>query len=192
MQRAWNALPEESKTITLGSKFESGTKKIIVSITTVPIYPDTWALGLSEALFNLRAALDYTVWELARWNLNRQCHPRKPYGLTQYPIATAEKQFNRRQVQDLHPSHVAIIKGLQPYSPSHLAQHQNETKAGIDPETVAKWHPAFLLQDLNNTDKHRLLQVSLVGATTTTLGPFTALDWEVENPHFFIQAVASM
>src|ERR1700674_351403 len=55
---------------------------------------------------------------------------------------------------------------------------------------MAMRHAAWVIQDLNNTDKHRLLQLAVMGTTTTTLGPFTPLDCKVENPNFYIQGPA--
>jgi hypothetical protein len=80
----WNAVPEETKTITLASKYEPDLQTIVVSIASVLVEIDpSWSFVLSEALFHLRAALDYMTWELAAWNLNKQTPIREPSGNTQ-------------------------------------------------------------------------------------------------------------
>lgn len=188
VQGEWDALPQEAKSITLRSEYKSSRNKIRVLIDSVPSLDQRWALELSESLFNLRAALDYVAWELAKWNLQSQGQTREPRRTTQFPIALTEKDFQDRWVVDIHPSHVAVLKWLQPYSPSHLAQYSNAILRGMDTKVGAIGHIANRLQELNNADKHRLLAVAALGSHITEIGAFAPHDCEVANPNFYIQA----
>jgi hypothetical protein len=188
VEREWNALPPDAKAITLGSEYKSDTQKIEVKIASVPAIDQRWSLELSECLFNLRCALNYLTWELAKWNLAKKGETREPSRQTQYPLTTAEDQFPDRQVKDLHSNHVTIIKWLQPYSPLYMTQFTGPILLGANPEGLANQHPALRLQELDNADKHRLLEVSAIGPHVTRVGEFTAFDCEVANPNFFMQA----
>ena len=197
VERDFAALPPESKAITLASEHKANLQKIVVTIATVPSYPAIYSLEISESLFNLRAALDYTVWQLAKWNLQQQGKTRNPSRKTQFPIATAPEGFYRDQVEDLHPNHVTLIQWLQPYSEGYLRQESSsgrmpdlviQGKTGFD--VLAKRHAAFHLRRLNNQDKHHLLAPTLGGASVTRLGTFTPHDCTVTNPNFCIQAGA--
>jgi len=185
VQREWDSIPRGAKSVTLRSEYEIESQKIVIKVDTVPDFPPHWEMEISEGFFNLRAALDYVAWELAKWNLHGE---REPYRQTQYPIATKEAAFKSLQVQNLRDEHIAIIQALQPYAPRHLAQprYREMIGRGVDPEALAKQHVAWIIQDTNNTDKHRILEVTSGGATTARIGGFTAIGCDVTNHKFFI------
>lgn len=86
-----------------------------------------------EICYNLRTALDYLVFELAKLDTGT------PQNGTQFPIMDAQKDFVGRgnaMLNGVNPAHVACIERLQPYN-------------GCD------W--ARRLRDLSNADKHRHL-----------------------------------
>src|ERR1041384_6638870 len=83
VQREWDALAPYSKTITLKSEYVADVQKIQVFIDGVPTVNQRWSLEISECLFNLRCALDYLAWELAKWNLIKKGEVREPRGNTQ-------------------------------------------------------------------------------------------------------------
>lgn len=186
----WLALSKEAKSVTFQSKYEADAQKIIVSIATAPVIDQTGSLDISECLFNLRCALDYLTWELACWNLRKKGEAREPSPQTQYPISTAEEKFNKGQIHDLDSGHVAVIKWLQPYSPLFMAKFQGAVLRGANQEGLAHHHVAVSFNRLNNTGKHRFIQVSAVKGRVTELGTFEAHDCEVVNPNFFIQGGA--
>jgi hypothetical protein len=110
-----------------------------------PEVPQALSVVVGEIVYNLRAALDYLVYELAYLHRGHRCDG------TQFPIEDTKKGFNGRMyargrrhgfIQHVKPRHIAAIKKLQPCY-------------GCD------WTKQ--LRDLSNPDKHRRL--------VTTKGP---------------------
>jgi hypothetical protein len=102
-----------------------------------------------EAIHHLRSSLDHLVWALAsRRNAN-------PPGRIQFPICSSAEKFAKACkggiIHGLSRKSHAAIERSQPY------WHRYRTP---DPEN----HPLFILNEMNNTDKHRLLVV--VSCTT--------------------------
>jgi hypothetical protein len=96
-----------------------------------PIVP----LLVGEAIHNLRAALDYLVYELAILNTGEIQKG------TQFPMESSEDSWNgavNRRLKHVREGHQAAIKRLQPFSD-------------------CKWTGD--LRDLSNADKHRLIGV---------------------------------
>src|SRR5947207_2188852 len=83
-----------------------------VRLQGVPQLPLEWALTAADAYQNLRAALNYLAWELAKWSLAQRGETREPADATQFPINTKPRKFSARMVQDLHSDHVARIEAL--------------------------------------------------------------------------------
>lgn len=121
-------------------------------------------LCLSDAVHNLRCALDYLVFELACLD-----HGSSVDG-TQFPICDSKadilqpngkttRGFDSRKGKELRgltPSHVSAIEALQPYRGAHWTK---------------------VLRDISNPDKHRVLNVtlskqtsSIVAGTNPTIG----------------------
>ena len=65
---------------------DPGTIK--VTLQGVPQLPLEWALTAADAYQNLRAALNYLAWELAKWSLAQRGETREPADATQFPINT--------------------------------------------------------------------------------------------------------
>lgn len=190
VQREWDAMPKQAKAVGTTTEFKATEQKIVVSIeSTLPVLDQTWALEISEAIFNLRCALDYLVWELSHWNVHRNKKAPKPSWNTQFPIVSSENLIKAEQIQSLAPGHLALIKSLQPYSASNLDRFMVQILAmGTDPEPLIKKHPLFLLNTLNNHAKHRFLHVVTAGHHTLSMGAATAIDCDIGNPNYFIQA----
>ncbi len=137
---------------------------------------------VGEICYNLRAALDYLVFQLARFDSGIEQKG------TQFPIEDTPKGFRHRQkrgwLNGINPRHVAAIEGLQPYK-------------GCD------W--TATLRDFSNPDKHQKLVgiTGHLGITAhdsrnnprfgTTLGMVRRtphpIDGEVEVKLFFAHAV---
>ena len=86
---------------------------------------------------------------------------KSPFDTSLYSKAKdAEKALERwnRQVSDMHPSDVEVVKKLQPYNGGHGAET----------------HPLFALNQLSNWDKHREYQ--LTGQTLQGTA-FKVKDW---------------
>jgi hypothetical protein len=99
-----------------------------------PVYFDRlFGILVGEIVYNLRAALDYLVYELA---IKDTGHIQDG---TQFPICDEKRTFDGVQgkfLVGLNPAHRAAIESLQPYR-------------GCD------WTP--ILRDISNPDKHRRL-----------------------------------
>lgn len=116
-----------------------------------------------ELIYNLRAALDYLVYQLAFLDSGR------PRGRTQFPIEKCKENSERRRngylkgVNDIHRAH---IETLQPYS-------------GCD------W--TEILRKLSNADKHRELTIvahQISGHVVKTLGQVGSF---ADRTHGFIR-----
>jgi len=121
-----------------------------------------WAIRFGEAIYNLRAALDYLVYSLAHLDSGQ------PQDGTQFPITSTEAIFNqmvdgrRSYVTGVSQVHLAQIEALQPY------QH------GFN-----YW--LARLAELSNPDKHRHLtiiqnQVSTITAWHIPAAPGREMD----------------
>lgn len=176
-----------SELVTFEQTFDATSNRIDVTIATVPQTDPQWSLMAADAIQNLRTALNYLVWELAKWNLQQKGLEREPKKITQFPIATKEADFRADFVQDLHPNHVAIIKFLQPFGPPSLAPYTDKFLAHFSEPGVG--HPLVLLARLSNTDKHRVLQAAVTGGAESKLGPYVGIDCVIQHtsitPNFF-------
>jgi hypothetical protein len=102
---------------------------------------------LGELIYNLRSALDYLIFELARHDSRVIQHG------TQFPIDDKPKKFAEHiptRLKGLSGAHIAAIERLQPYNGC------NWTK---------------LLRDLSNPDKHRELTARGASFSVTVMGP---------------------
>ena len=109
---------------------------------------------LGDCLYNLRSSLDHLVHELAVKHIKRPLTDAESID-TMFPIfkdPTGFKQKGLGRIRYLAPRAQAFIQRLQPY-------HTNNPTS----------HPLWLLNQLNNIDKHRRLLVTFfttVGAGT--------------------------
>ncbi|MFZ2005798.1 MAG: hypothetical protein WAV02_11975 [Stellaceae bacterium] len=88
-------------------------------------------IRIGEICYNLRTALEYLIYELARLDSG------KVQDDTQFPMVDTQQNFNAgkgRWLRGLDPSHIAAIEQLQPYM-------------------GCLWTKA--LRDISNRDKHR-------------------------------------
>jgi hypothetical protein len=113
---------------------------------------ETWALIIGDYLHNLRSVLDHIVWQLVVANGGT------PTNDTKFPVAESgpdwfDREAAKRQLKGVHPQAVAAIRTLQPFPPHYDGE--------------PKLSPLWLLQKLNNIDKHRLIH-------TVTLSPHEA------------------
>ncbi len=86
----------QTQSITLAQTFDPNANKIRVVIDKVPAIPRRWALIAADGVQNLRAALNYLVWELAKWNLERKGAARDPALTTQFPISDQPIEVQNR------------------------------------------------------------------------------------------------
>lgn len=111
-----------------------------------------WGVEIGLIAHLLRSALDNVVFQLALKNTAT------PYDRICFPIFQIKAEFFDRThkrvtskgtvkgiLQDLNPRHIAMIESMQPYEGAKL---------GI-------YDPLWLLYQINNSDKHRLVQVAV-------------------------------
>lgn len=124
-------------------------------IARLPSPPTELSLILGDAFHNIRTALDHLVWGLVEANPNRP--PNTPGTFTMFPICDTRQgyreQVAKRRILGAVSEAAALIDGAQPY-------HRRE--AGRD-HTL---HPLWVLNALENIDKHRRLTLTAtVGLT---------------------------
>src|SRR5215216_172758 len=119
--------------------YDGYTDKCILRAEVHTPPPQEWGIIIGDIAHNLRSALDQVVWQLALLQTTT------PYNRTAFPIFTTRDKYRNnggRLVQNLATRQEALIKWLQPY------------RRGNKAESDLLW----LLQDVNNTDKHRVIQ----------------------------------
>jgi|SRR5579862_582209 len=113
---------------------------VTIKVPDVPSVPPEVSLLLGDAIQNMRAALDYLVFQLAKLDDPGVDHERT----TMFPVFSKRKDFRDRgawRIKMLTPQHRARIESLQPYNRGNRADR----------------HPLARLVDLSDHDKHRLL-----------------------------------
>lgn len=122
-----------------------------------------WGVLFGDMLHNLRSALDHLAWQLVRVNGHQ------PDSRTTFPIFYDQKEFlpkgrATRAMRGMSPEVQARIKGLQPFDPD-----------GKEPEDKALW----LLRELNNYDKHRIVTPCVLATGGGTVGHPTGctIEW---------------
>jgi len=116
--------------------------------------PALLSILVGEVIYNLRAALDYLVYELAFLGSGQT------QDMTQFPIERRKKDFMRYEngpglgcgrLKGVHPRHIALIKTVQPcYG--------------------CQW--TGTLNTISNSDKHKLLTVLFGSAQQKTVISF--------------------
>jgi hypothetical protein len=139
--------PSKTHSITREDDVEHGWHIIRVRVNEVPT---DVCLSLGDAVYNMRSALDQTVWHLAAL--------KGPPGKTQFPImevwnADTRKRFGN-QVFGVPDEAFCEIQSLQPY-------HRGD---------AFKSHPLWRLDEICNLDKHRRIPAYATMLTTVLTG----------------------
>lgn len=131
--------------------------------------PDEWSLVLADAASNLRAALDHLAYGLAVKDSTVA-----PRG-TEFPIFVDEAEFNNSRRGGLYkirgitnPEARAVIESAQPYQ---------RRKQGL----ASEQHLLWVLQELNNIDKHRRPHLSFTAGKlfAATIKPIPGTGTEI-------------
>lgn len=112
------------------------TRECLLRFEQLEDLPSDLPLLIGDACNNLRSALDHLLWQL--WLLKEPAFDRAVY----FPICDSEATFKRdspRNIKDLSDVQRAAIESLQPYKTGNAA--------------------LSFLRDVNNSDKHRLIQI---------------------------------
>jgi hypothetical protein len=111
-------------------------------IGSSPLIPEQWSIYIGEIAHNLRSALNYSIYQLAL--LNTVPETVASSKILQFPIFDSPADFRKkgkRMIRLLKPEHQTLIEGLQPY------------------EGRYEYYSLIWLEEINNADKHRLIQV---------------------------------
>lgn len=152
-------------------EYDEATHEYVIRAEAVPDYhpvPIDLVLLAGEVVHQLRSALDHLVWDLVVKNTGLP-----PAGTDSgYPIFRTAEGYSQRapkKVKGVSQSAADRIRALQPF---HLGDHAEEELT-------------WAVQELNNTDKHRLIPVAVVyafvGAVHMTVGdgpPKEILPWQ--------------
>ncbi len=123
--------------------------------------PRAFAAIIGDIVHNLRTALDYLVYELARLDNEKVPEPKD----TQFPICLWRNQWkeqSKKRLRGISPEHVEVIDSFQPY---HFRDQ------GKDPKLAT----LAVLHELDIQDKHKLV---LPAFARVNLGP---LDMSLED-----------
>jgi hypothetical protein len=112
--------------------------------------PDVGLVLLAgEAIYQMRSALDHMVHQLVI--LNGQATKLTSSRRHQFPVFENPQGYAQRAA--------GMIDGVSASAAKSIAAEQPYVRSASAPST----DPLWMLQDLNNTDKHRLIPVSVVG-----------------------------
>jgi len=106
-----------------------------------------FSIIIGECLHNLRSALEYIVRQLVIVN------NRTPTNANQFPICLhppgSDLNLRKDRLCGVSVKAKAVIEGLQPYKTPEF-------------KNFARYHPLWILSELNNIDKHRTLTLTSV------------------------------
>lgn len=173
--------PIDTDSITFAQQYDSDAGTIEVALESVPKLPLELGLAAGDAMQNLRAAINYLAWELAKLNLAERGEDREPVKPTQFPINTKPREFSAYMVVDIRPAEVAVIKEVQPNGANWLSQFEERLLREGDAEGWAGGHPLAVLADLTNIDKHQALSPALVSPRHIHMGPYEGINCVVTD-----------
>jgi hypothetical protein len=127
--------------------------------------PPIISIFVGETIYNLRAALDYLVYELYYLDAG------KPFKRTQFPIADKIAEWNKNFPQSKMTSKEKKKLWLHKLTGPHQA-----TLKALQPCSKCKW--TGTLRDLSNPDKHRQLlkiESSIDQGPSAMIGPLPAM-----------------
>jgi len=131
----------------VSAEYDPQRRRYALRMRVPQLPPDDWSVVISGIAHQFRAALDNLTWQLALLTNGET----KLLGLRReekpaFPIYAERKSFHGQGIGCLADPHRTAIELLQPY-------HAGD-KAVRD--------PLWMLHELNNTDKHRLLFVTAI------------------------------
>ncbi|MFC2015170.1 hypothetical protein ACFLUP_04180 [Chloroflexota bacterium] len=160
-----DSFKENTKYNIIGSELnlKSGNYVYRMRVNGPPLPVGAWGIYIGEIAYNLRSALDQLVYQLAL--LNTPAVTVAMNKSLQFPIFrrrinadTRIPTFERgrkRMIGLLSPKHQTDIERLQPYKRKSLVPF--EAIKGTGKRRCN--NPLFWLEEINNADKHRLIQV---------------------------------
>jgi len=119
------------------AELDKKTGKCILRVKINAEPPVEWGPVIGDIAHNLRSALDHLVWQL--WLLQTS----SPYRRAAFPIFIDARRYSDTCIRQLTARQKAAIERLQPYHASNPASH-----------------PLWILHEIDNADKHRLIQLA--------------------------------
>lgn len=119
---------------------------------------------VGEIAHNLRSALNYVAWACV--DVSKKARRTKGSGSgrppkvqVQFPICKSPAAFisSAASYKGVSKQRTLILESLQPYSPPYDGRNYHK-------------HPLWILQEINNRDKHRLILVQQATVSNTVLG----------------------
>lgn len=143
-------------------RFNVKTQRREVRIHLPPSLSIRWGLLAGEIIHHARSSLDYAVWQAISLNGERPSE-----GTTGFPIFTKESDYEHRgtrMIKGVNPRVARVIKDLQPFGPNHASD------------------PLWQLNQLWNFDKHRRLNLAVLGAGVYKAAPFARGQIQISVP----------
>lgn len=129
---------------------------VVFTLGDVREPPPRLGIFTGDFVQNCRAALDHLAWQLVKYPA--QPTPEKPTADKEiaFPIYARQSAYTGRELRGATPEAKALIEATQPYH------------AGKD----ARSHPLWVLRELSNWDKHRVLHTvaNSIGPTGVLAG----------------------
>ncbi len=141
--------------------------------------PTKATILIGEICYNLRAALDYLVFQLAHWDSGTRQEK------TQFPLEMSPNDWRTREKRSLkgvNPSHIAEIKKLQPYNGCQwtktLALISNPDKHMHLTPTCGSH--VFSVMNLDDPSFSNVFHPNQISTICRTKAPDTGLEMEVK------------
>lgn len=154
-----NAFRESTHYHVIRAEFNKKSGQDVYRIRVDDLPPSKeWGIFIGEITHNLRSALNHLVYQLALLNSTNKAEAVAGDRRLQFPIFLKSKQFKpkgQNGIKLLLPKHQTSIKRLQPYKRSNGVLFKTIDLA----KCCGRNSPLFWLEEINNADKHRLLQV---------------------------------
>ena len=178
-ERAWAHLEELEAQLTIWTHSghhsvsnepdpESGSDCFRPRVVTDPVPTEPFSIIIGDVLHNLRSTLDHLAYALAAKHTSPL--PDDIAKTSEFPIfAHDDADAIARRIRGIHPGAQAIIKMLQPY-------HR-----GKDFALDRLW----MLHELSNIDKHRLLIAGTVSNVAAGFRPGASRNFQLLNTHVY-------
>ena len=115
----------------------------------VPSPPDDLGILIGDCLHNARSALDHLAWQLVNFPTSQGPDPEPAEDRIEFPIFLCERKYRdvwRNKIGGIDPKGLTVLENLQPWA--------------IPDEEKRPTHPLWLLYELSNWDKHRVLHTT--------------------------------
>jgi len=151
IQRWCDAESKRLTAWTLIQNFKADKQCIVIALGSVEL-PANCMLMLGDAVYNLRACLNYLAWDAIR--VGSEPNPKHPLSV-EFPIFIERDKFYhavKSRLPGISDKLLAVIERHQPY---HVASGVAMVPGPASPPIAGPAsHPLAILQTLSNSDKH--------------------------------------